>query len=178
MRLPPDSDSRWALAWLVGLLIVLLLLMAGPKAHGQTGNESEPPSLTSSLETAEQMLTLLVTRLGERQTQVSELQSSLTQADEKLRDLAESLATLRAQLEAAQSSLAQSQADLQETLRLLDALSKRYDALEESWQAYRKEVTAQVFTLETNLARSRRWAVGFGVTTVIGVIVSVMLAIR
>ena len=66
MRRLPDSDSRWALAWLVGLLIVLLLLMAGPLAHGQTENENEPPSLTSSLETAERMLSLLVTRLAER----------------------------------------------------------------------------------------------------------------
>jgi chromosome segregation ATPase len=163
---------------LLGVLIVLLLLMAGPRLHGQS--ESTPSALTLSenLARAEQALQDLVTRLEARQRQVSELQSSLLQADSKLIDLAASLATLRAQLEAAQVSLAQSGTDLVATLNLLDSALKQYDALEISWQAYRKEVTTQVAGLETKLARSRRWVLGFGVTTVIGVVLSVVLATR
>jgi septal ring factor EnvC (AmiA/AmiB activator) len=177
MRLPPPPDSRWALAWLACLL-ALLLLLGATRSHGQTVSESGQPSLSASLAEADLTLTLLVTRLDERQKQVIELQSSLLQADSKLIDLAASLATLRAQLEAAQISLQQSETDLAETLNLLDSLSKRYDALETSWQAYRKEVTTQVAGLEIKYARSRRWAIGFGVTTVIGVVVSVVLALR
>jgi Skp family chaperone for outer membrane proteins len=177
MRLPPSPDSRWALAWLVCLL-VLLLLLGATRSHGQTVSESGPPSLSANLAEAEQALQALVTRLETRQRQVNELQANLLTADEKLRDLAESLATLRAQLEAAQSSLQTSQADLVETSNLLDSALKQYDALETKWQAYRKEVTTQVAGLETNLARARRWVIGFGVATVIGVVVSVVLAIR
>jgi len=178
MRLPPSPDSRWALAWLLGLLIVLLLLMAGPKAHGQTGNESEPPSLTSSLETAEQMLMLLVTRLAERQTQVSELQSSLLTADEKLSDLLDSLVSLQQQLSQAQESQAQSETALTETLTSLDALSLRFNELDKRWQAYRDEMNKQVSDVTRDYQRARRWAVGFGVATVVGVVVSVLLALR
>jgi len=178
MRLPPGSDSRWALAWLVGLLIVLLLLMAGPKAHGQTGNESEPPSLTSSLETAEQMLMLLVTRLAERQTQVADLQASLTQADARLKDLLDSLVSLQQQLSQAQESQAQSATALTETLTSLDVLSRRFNELDKRWQAYRDEMVKQVSDVTRDYQRARRWAVGFGVTSVIAVIVSVVLALR
>ena len=166
-----------ALAWLACLL-VLLLLLGVTRSHAQTGNESGPPSLSANLAEAEQALQALVTRLGERQKQVSDLQASLTQADSKLIDLAASLATLREQLEAAQVSLTQSGTDLAATLNLLDSALKQYDALEISWQAYRKEVTTQVAGLETKLARSRRWVLGFGVTTVIGVVVSVIFALR
>lgn len=178
MRLPPDSDSRWALAWLLGLLIVLLLLMAGPRLHAQTGNESEPPSLTSSLEQSEQMLMLLVQRLGERQKQVSELQSSLLTADARLSDLLDSLVSLQQQLSQAQESQAQSEMALTETLSSFDALSTQYDALETAWQAYRDEMTKQVGDVTRDYQRARRWAVGFGVASVIVVIVSVVLATR
>jgi len=178
MRLPPGSDSRWALAWLLGLLIVLLLLMAGPRAHGQTGNESEPASLTENLAQAERTLSLLVQRLGERQKQVSELQSSLLTADARLSDLLDSLVSLQQQLSQAQESQAQSETALTETLNSFDALSTQYDALETAWQAYRDEMTKQVSDVTRDYQRARRWAVGFGVATVVGVVVSVLLAIR
>jgi chromosome segregation ATPase len=178
MRLPPPPDSRWALAWLVGLLIVLLLLMAGPKLHGQTGNESEPPSLTSLLEACDQNLQMLNSRLVERQAQVQTLRDSLLRAESKLIDSQASLTDLQEKLAEAESSLATLQTDLQEMQNSYNALSTQYDALEFSWQAYRKEVTTQVAGLETKLARSRRWVLGLGVTTVIGVIVSVVLATR
>ena len=178
MRLPPPSDSRWALAWLLGLLIVLLLLMAGPRAHAQTGNESEPPSLTSSLEQSEQMLTLLVQRLGERQKQVADLQSNLLTSDEKLRDLLDSLVSLQQQLSQAQESQAQSETALTETLTSLDALSLRFNELEARWQAYRDEMVKQVSDVTLDYQRARRLAIGFGVATVVGVVVSVLLALK
>ena len=167
-----------ALAWLLGLLIVLLLLMAGPRLHAQTGNESEPPSLTENLEQAEQMLTLLVTRLAERQTQVADLQASLTQADEKLSDLLDSLVSLQQQLSQAQESQAQSETALTETLTSLDVLSRRFNELDKRWQEYRDEMNKQVSDVTRDYQRARRWAVGFGVATVVGVVVSVLLALR
>ena len=178
MRLPGQPDSRLALAWLFCLFIVLLLLMAGPRLNGQSESQPGPPSLASSLQVAEQTLALLVTRLVERQRQVIELQSSLSQADTRLSDLAASLATLRVQLELAQVSLAQSESALMETSISLDSLSTRYDALEQRWQDYRSEMVTQVSDLERDLKRARRWAVGFGVSTAVGFLVSVLLALR
>jgi chromosome segregation ATPase len=176
MRLPPPPDSRWALAWLVGLLIVLLLLMAGPKLHGQTGNESEPPSLTSLLEACERNLQTLNSRLVERQVQT--LRDSLLRAESKLIDSQASLTDLQEKLAEAESSLATLQKDLSETQNSYNALSTSYSALEKSWQAYRSEMTKQVSDVTRDYQRARRWAIGFGVTSVIAVIVSVVLAIR
>jgi len=178
MRLPRPSDSRWALAWLLGLLIVLLLLMAGPKANGQSVSPSEPPTLSENLSQAEQTLTLLVRRLEERQKQVADLLANSQIADGKLRDLAESLASLRLQLESAQASLEKSQSELTVTSLSLQSLSMRYDELERKWLAYRSEMKTQVDTLERDYARARRWAIGFGVSTAVGFIVSVVLALR
>jgi chromosome segregation ATPase len=178
MRLPGPSDSRWALAWLVGLLIVLLLLMAGPNLHGQTGNESEPPSLTSLLEACERNLQTLNSRLVERQAQVQTLRDSLLRAESKLIDSRASLTDLQEKLAEAESSLATLQKDLSETQNSYNALSTSYSALEKSWQAYRSEMTKQVSDVTRDYQRARRWAIGFGVTSVIAVIVSVVLAIR
>ena len=138
----------WAQRLSVGLFCALLWLAAPRSANGQIENPSEPPSLTVSLEQAEQTLTLLVQRLVERQQQVSDLRTNLRTADASLIDLAESLTILRGQLEAAQESLSKSQADLTATSSSLGSLSTRYDALDRSWQSYRSEMKGQVRGLE------------------------------
>jgi chromosome segregation ATPase len=152
--------------------------MAGPKANGQSVSPSEPPTLSENLSQAEQTLTLLVRRLEERQKQVADLLANSQIADGKLRDLAESLASLRLQLESAQASLEKSQSELTVTSLSLQSLSMRYDELERKWLAYRSEMKTQVDTLERDYARARRWAIGFGVSTAVGFIVSVVLALR
>jgi len=139
---------------------------------------SEPPSLSSSLEQAEMNLQQLMARLGERQQQVSDLQASLQTADARLNDLAASLATLRGQLASAEESLTESRTALEETLISLDALSQRYNELEQAWQGYRSEMRKQVADVERDYRRAKRWAVGFGVSTVVGLVVSVILALR
>ena len=178
MRLPGQPDSRLALAWLLCLFVVLLLLMAAPRGHGQTESSSAPPTLSASLSEAEQTLAMLLTRLGERRQQVSDLQENLRLADEKLSALAASYASLQQTLEAARLSLETSQADLTETSSLLSALSTRYDALERQWLAYRSEMVTQIVTLERQARNARRWAAVFGVGTAVGFLVSVVLALR
>ena len=175
--MPQGSDSRWALAWLLGLLIVLLLLMAGTKLHAQTGNESEPPSLTSLLEACEQNLLILNSRLVERQAQVQTLRDSLLRAEARLTDSQESLTDLREKLAEAESSLATLRTALSEMQNSYSALSTQYSALETSWQAYRDEMTTQVSKLELDYARARRWAIGFGVSTAVGLVGSLVLAL-
>ena len=178
MRLPGQPDSRLALAWLLALFIVLLLLMAGPRLNGQSVSEPGQTSLRQNLTVAERTLTQLVERLNERQQQVLDLRASLMRADARLSDLAASYATLQQMLEAAQASLLESQTDLQATSTSLDSLSTRYDALEQRWQDYRSEMTTQVTDLERDLKRARRWAVGFGVSTAVGFILSLIMALR
>ena len=178
MRLPGQPDSRLALAWLLALFIVLLLLMAGPRLNGQSVSEPGQTSLRQSLTVAERTLTQLVDRLNERQQQVLDLRASLTRADARLSDLAESYASLQQTLEAAQASLTESQSALMATSTSLDSLSTRYDALEQRWQDYRSEMVAQITTLERQYTIARRWAVGFGVSTAVGFILSLIMALR
>ena len=166
-----------ALAWLLCSCVVLLLLAATQRVSGQTGNDSGPPSLSSSLQEAEMNLQMLMQRLGERQKQIAELQNSLTQADARLLDLQASLATLQDQLVLAQESLTNSQTELQETLFSLDALSLQYSKLEESWQAYRSEMTGQVAKLEREYKKAKTFACVFLGTTVAGTVVSIILAL-
>ena len=178
MRYPWQPERRWALLWLLCLFVVLLLLMAGPRAHGQTQSESEPPSLTALLEACEQNLQTLNLRLVERQAQVQTLRDSLLRAEAKLTDSQASLTDLQARLAEAESSLATLQTALRETQNSYSALLKQYDTLETSWQAYRSEMTTQVAGLERDYARAKRWAIGCGVAAAVGFIVSVVLAFR
>ena len=176
LRWPPDS--RWAAAWLVGLFVVLLLLLMTLPANAQTQNASEPTTLTALLAACEQNLQTLNSRLAERQLQVQALRESLQRAEESLTASQESLMDLREKLAEAESSLATLQRDLRETQNLYSALSTQYSELEKSWQAYRSEMKTQVDTLERDYARARRWVIGFGVSTAVGFIVSVVLALR
>ena len=178
MRLPGQPDSRLALAWLLCLFVVLLLLMAAPRGHGQTVNPSGPPTLTELLEACERNLQTLNSRLAERQLQVQALRDSLLRAEAKLTASQESLTDLRARLAEAESSLATLQTDLQATQNSYTALSTQYSALETSWQAYRSEMVTQVVTLEREARNARRWAAVFGVGTAVGFIVSVVMALR
>ena len=178
MRLPGQPDSRLALAWLLCLFVVLLLLMAAPRGHGQTESPSGPLSLTQLLEACEQNLQTLNSRLAERQLQVQTLRESLQRAEESLTASLASLMDLREKLAGAESSLVTLQRDLQETQNLYSALSTQYDALETSWQAYRNTMVTQVAGLERDVVRARRWAAVFGVGTAVGFIVSVVLALR
>lgn len=176
--MPQPSDWRRASGWLCFLLLVLLLLLATQNAHGQTPSESTPQTLSSSYSEAEQTLTLLLSRLAERKLQVLALQDSLKQADVRLNDYAEALTRFAAQLREAQTSLEKSRSDLTETSSLLLELSKRYDDLEADWQAYRSEMVAQVTGLEGDLRCARRWAVGFGVSTVAALVACIVFAIK
>ena len=176
MRLPGSSDSRLALAWLLGLLIVLLLLMAGPKANGQTVNPSGPPTLMQLLADCEQNLQMLNSRLEERQAQVQTLRYSLLRAEQTLSTSQASLMALRVKLAEAEQSLATLQTDLVEMQNSYSALSTQYSALETSWQAYRNTMVTQVAGLERDVVRARRWAVVFGVGAAVGLVVSVLMA--
>ena len=175
-RQRPGSSS--ALGLLLCLCAVLLLLAATQRAHGQTGSESGPPSLSGSLEQAEMNLQTLMQRLGERQKQISDLQGSLTQADARLLDLQASLATLQANLVLAQESLGNSQTELQETLLSLDSLSLQYGKLEESWQAYRGEMQTQVRAVEREARRAKVFVGVFAVGALAGAIGCLILALR
>jgi chromosome segregation ATPase len=173
-----QPDSSLALLWLVLLCAVLLLLAATPRANGQSGSQSAPPTLSGNLEQAEMNLQTLMQRLGERQKQIADLQGSLTQADARLLDLRASLATLQGQLVLAQESLANSQTELSETLLSLDSLSLQYSALEQSWQGYRSLMQGQVREAE----REARWAKVFAgvflAGTLAGAIGCIVLALR
>lgn len=159
-------------------LVVLWLAGLISKAHGQTGNENEPPTLNSSLQEVEATLQTLESRLLERQRQVESLRDNLRVADERLNALVVSYRSLGAQLQEAQSTLERSQTDLTATSLSLEALSKRYDELERSWQEYRTEMTKQVYDLDRQYKRAKRWVWGFGISTAIGFIVSILLAIK
>jgi len=174
-RLPPDSLP---VLWLVILLAVLLLLMAAPRGSGQTGSTSALSLSSGSLTEAEQVLQALVTRLEERRMQLVALRETLKQADEKLLDYERTLTALEQQLQQAQDSLAKSQADLTATSTSLAELSTRFDELDRRWQEYRDEMKKQVAALERELQKARRWAVGFGVGTAVGFVVSLVLALR
>lgn len=159
-------------------LVVLWLAGLISKAHGQTGNESEPMPLNSSLEQVEATLRTLESRLVERQRQVESLRDNLRVADERLNALVGSYESLGAQLQEVQSTLERSQTDLTATSLSLEALSKRYAELESRWQEYRTEMTTQVVDLERQYRMAKRWAWGFGISTAVGFIVSLLLAIK
>jgi chromosome segregation ATPase len=176
LRRPPDS--LWALALLIGLCAILLLLAATQKLHGQSESGSGPPSLTQNLSEAEMNLRLLMERLTERQQQVADLQSNLRVADAKLSDLADSLAILQAELEQAQASQKESETALMETSTSLDVLLQRYNELDKAWKNYRTEAVKQITDLEKEYKRARRWAIGFGVSTAVGFLLSLFLALK
>lgn len=178
MSSPRQRAPSPELLFFILLCVSLLLLLATQKLHGQSESGSEPLSLTQNLEQAEMNLQQLMTRLGERQRQIADLQASLQTADSRLNDLAASLATLQGQLATAGQSLTESRTALEETLTSLDALSQRYNELEASWLDYRSEMKKQVADVERDYKRARRWAVGFGISTAVGFVLSLILAMK
>jgi ElaB/YqjD/DUF883 family membrane-anchored ribosome-binding protein len=99
-------------------------------------------------------------------------------ADAKLSDLADSLAILQAELEQAQASQKESETALMETSTSLDALLQRYNELDKAWKNYRTEAVKQITDLENEYNRARRWAIGFGVSTAVGFLLSLFLALK
>lgn len=84
MSSPHSPDSRLAWALVISIIVILWMAFASP-LHAQT-------SLSESLQTSEEMLNLLVTRLAERQKQVEQLQTDLQATQTSLDALSTQLA--------------------------------------------------------------------------------------
>lgn len=177
MPSPQPPGLSWGLVLFCLSLIVLWFLLGIQPAHGQTENESAPPSLTQNLEQVEMNLQHLRTRLAERQRQIADLQSNLKMADARLIELADSLVILQVELAEAEKSAAQSQTALSETSLSLTDLSTRYDELERKWQVYRNEALKDYADLDRRSKIARRWAVGLGVSTAACLVVAVVEAL-
>ena len=164
MRLRGGPDSSSGLAFFLLCIAVLLLMLLGQTAHGQTVNNSEPPSLSELLASCDRSLTLLVSRLEERTLQVQNLRESLTASEEQLREAEQSLHTLREELMA--------------TLRSREQLLQHYSELEASWTGYRNEMTKQLNAVKRERNRAKTFAWVFGIGTAAGAIAAFILAIK
>ena len=162
----------------IALFAAAFLLVAPLRLNAQNANGPVPPNSMRSLAEVEQTLTLLEGRLIERQREVESLKASLLTADERLSDFQASLILLQNQLRLAQESLIQSQADLMATSSSLEQLSKDYEALDSAWKEYRKEMATQLADLGREARLAKGFAMGFGISTVLLLALSLFMILK
>jgi septal ring factor EnvC (AmiA/AmiB activator) len=178
MRLHGGPDSSSGLAFFLLCIAVLLLMLLGQTAHGQTASQPEPPNLASLLQTSEQNLQLLVSRLSEREAQVQTLRENLRQAEQMLTASQESLTALRQQLATAEQSLKQLQTELEATLKSREQLLQHYSELEASWTGYRNEMRDQLLAVQRERNRAKAFAWVFGIGSAAGLVACIVMALR
>lgn len=130
MRSHFRSEHLWALL----LAFVFFFLIGAATAHGQTSENAPTMTLSQLLQTADESLTRLESRLTERKEQIESLQADLL--------------ALQIQLAEASTLAEQSQSALTETSTSLQSLETRYETLSKHLADYRAETEAQIKALE------------------------------
>jgi len=171
-----------ALAWLLGLLIVLLLLMAGPRLNAQSEQSISPASIEASLIDSLSASATLRQALLDQRASRQDLEiayAELKQQQQLSQESAEKrISELLKQLHDSGTLSDDLRAEISRLMKLLTESKAESESLSKAFEAYRNEMGKQVADLTRDYARARRWAVGFGVTSVIAVIVSVVLALK
>lgn len=184
MRLPGSSDSRWALAWLLCLLAVLLLLGA-TRSHAQSDPKPPPQSIEQSLLDSLTYCGMLEAELQQQKLRLEGLQKLSGDLKIQLLDYEQiqiasesKIASLRDELMLSRESVATWQREstaLSESLAKSEEQSKK---LSSGFESYKVQRDRDVAGLEGQLSRSRIFTRILLCSTVVGIGTTLIFAFR